>query len=84
VSEVENVDIADVESTPQVLQDEVVRLPFSYAKRFGVLVNYQQQQPRLFIKVDTPINALLECQRALSKSPEVVELSDADFEHELE
>lgn len=84
MSEVENVDIADVESTPQVLQDEVVRLPFSYAKRFGVLVNYQQQQPRLFIKVDTPINALLECQRALSKSPEVVELSDADFEHELE
>lgn len=62
-----------------------LRLPFGFAKRFGVMLSHvEQDTPKLLIKADTDFDALMEVRRVIGRALpyEVVE-SDV-FDHELE
>ncbi|KPA92436.1 type II secretion system protein E (GspE) [Pseudomonas asplenii] len=55
------------------------RLPFGFARRFGVLLELQGEGATLLIRADTPLTALAEARRQLGRDWPVQELDEADF-----
>ncbi|MDF1764273.1 MAG: hypothetical protein P1U57_12765, partial [Oleibacter sp.] len=60
-----------------------VRLPFGFAKRFGVLIERQNDQLRLLHREGLSAQALLEVQRHIASPFQLMVLSDDDFERRL-
>ena len=60
------------------------RLPFGFAKRFGVLLVIGENNTSVMIKADTQMTSLLEVRRFLGFSPDVNLVSDDDFDTALE
>lgn len=61
-----------------------VRLPFGFAKRFGVLLQAQADGWLLYVNPQTPPAALLEVRRLLSASFKVQKLQQTEFDALLE
>jgi general secretion pathway protein E len=61
-----------------------VRLPFGFAKRFGVLLQAQADGWLLYVNPQTPPAALLEVRRLLSVSFKVQKLQQTEFDALLE
>ncbi|KPA95769.1 GspE/PulE family protein, partial [Pseudomonas asplenii] len=55
------------------------RLPFGFARRFGVLLEPRGEGATLLIRADTPLTALAEARRQLGRDWPVQELDEADF-----
>mgnify|MGYP005989348995 CR=1 FL=1 len=69
----------------ELIDVESKRLPFGFAKRFGVfLVLEKNVKPSLLIKKNTSMDALLEMRRLLGFTPEFKIIPDDDFDIELE
>ena len=65
--------------------EPVRKLPFSFAKQQGVLIGTDDTgAPKLLFRSDTKHTAILEVQRFLSQHCDMEEISDADFEMELQ
>lgn len=63
----------------------ILRLPFGFAKRFGVLLEAQQDDSfKLLVRHDTTMTALQEVRRLLGDWYPVVTLDDQQFDNELE
>ncbi len=64
---------------------EARKLPFSFAKQQGVLISSTDTgEPKVLFRSDTKHSAILEVQRFLSKHCDMEEISDSDFEIELQ
>lgn len=61
-----------------------VRLPFGFAKRFGVLLQQHGDSWTLFVNPATPANALLEVRRVIAEPFKVEKLAALEFESLLE
>ena len=61
-----------------------VRLPFGFAKRFGVLLQAQADGWLLYVNPQTPPAALLEVRRLLSAPFKVQKLQQTEFDALLE
>ena len=57
----------------------VVRLPFSFARRFGVLLDMSTTPAALLIRADTPLTALAEAQRLAGGEVIVQVITDTRF-----
>lgn len=63
----------------------VPKLPFSFAKQQGVLIGSTESgEPRLLFRANTKHSAILEVQRFLSRFCDMQEISDNEFEIELQ
>lgn len=71
----ENLDNDDLENK---------RLPFGFAKRFGVLISTQEDDLTLLIKSNTQMDALVEVRRFLGFSPKFTIISEQEFDTALE
>jgi general secretion pathway protein E len=60
-----------------------VRLPFSFARRFGVLVDSRDDRITLFHREGLNASALMEVQRFLSRPYQLEVISDDEFERRL-
>jgi len=61
------------------------RLPFGFAKRFGVMISHQDEQPaQLMIKAGIDMSALMEVRRVMGRALPLKVVSDAEFDVELE
>ncbi|MBU2971237.1 type II secretion system ATPase GspE [Pseudoalteromonas sp. C2R02] len=62
------------------------RLPFSYARRFGVFLSHEQQENELtlFYKGELNLEVLLEARRIAGQSFTAVQLNDDEFELQIE
>ena len=62
------------------------RLPFSYARRFGVFLSHEQQENELtlFYKGELNLEVLLEARRIAAQSFTAVQLNDDEFELQIE
>ncbi|WP_324295603.1 type II secretion system ATPase GspE [Rheinheimera sp. UJ51] len=74
-------DVADLEITPV---SSKIRLPFGFAKRYGVLLQQQSQNWVLYVQPTTTPQALLEVRRLLAEPFTVQKLDAAAFEVLLE
>ena len=62
-----------------------IKLPFSFAKQQGVLLGTKDNgEPKVLFRANTKHTAILEVQRFLQRHCELEEISDADFERELQ
>ncbi|QXI28964.1 type II secretion system ATPase GspE [Pseudomonas vanderleydeniana] len=59
------------------------RLPFGFARRFGVLLEPQGETATLLIRADTPLTALAEARRQLGRDWPLQPLGEADFAERL-
>jgi len=66
------------------VQTPKVRLPFGFAKRFGVLLQAQPEGWVLYVNPTTPATALLEIRRLLGTTFQVRKLAQTEFEALLE
>ncbi|WP_017903696.1 type II secretion system ATPase GspE [Pseudomonas asplenii] len=55
------------------------RLPFGFARRFGVLLEPRDEAAVLLIRADTPLTALAEARRQLGRDWPLRTLADAEF-----
>jgi general secretion pathway protein E len=55
------------------------QLPYSFAKRHGVLLQYDGEQAVLVLREDTPLTALSEARRFLGSRPRYQTVSDEEF-----
>jgi general secretion pathway protein E len=62
----------------------VQRLPFGFAKRFGVLLQHQEDKMVLVTKTNIDMSALMETRRYLGFAPEINVVADDEFEKLLE
>jgi len=75
---------APLETTLSTAVGENKRLPFTFAKRFGVLVTVDKQIPRqVKIKSDVPLSVLSEVRRFLQTPILIERISESDFESAL-
>ena len=63
---------------------EVKRLPFGFAKRFGILYQEQDDQAVLLTKAKVEMSALMEARRFLGVAPRLQVISDDEFDSQLE
>ena len=66
------------------MDTSIKRLPFGFAQRFGILISYQQDTPRLLTKASTPMHALVEVRRFLGFILPTSTIADDEFDTELE
>jgi general secretion pathway protein E len=66
------------------MDPSIKRLPFGFAQRFGILISYQQDKPRMLIKASTPMYALIEVRRFLGFVLPTSTIPDNEFDTELE
>jgi general secretion pathway protein E len=66
------------------MDTSIKRLPFGFAQRFGILISYQQDTPRLLTKASTPMHALVEVRRFLGFILPTSTIPDDEFDTELE
>ena len=59
------------------------RLPFGFARRFGVLLDTSTQPASLLIRSDTPLTVLAEVQRRAGVEVHVQRVPDAHFNERL-
>ena len=59
------------------------RLPFGFARRFGVLLDTSSTPATLLLRADTPLTALAEAQRWATAELKVSTLTDAQFSERL-
>ena len=55
------------------------QLPYSFAKRHGVLLNFDGEQPIVLLRDDTPMPALAEVRRLLAEPARYQTVSDDEF-----
>ena len=55
------------------------QLPYGFARRHGVLLDWQGGQPCLIVRQDAPLPAILEARRLLGARPGYLEVSADDF-----
>ena len=75
-----NTEVVDVELS----DGRHVRLPFGFAKRFGVLLVNENHDTSLMIKAGTQMSALLEVRRLLGFAPTFQIVEDDEFDRKLE
>ncbi|ALE90066.1 type II secretion system ATPase GspE [Pseudomonas versuta] len=56
-----------------------LRLPFSFARRFGVLLDFTASPPALLIRADTPLTALAEARRWAGQALDLQAVTDTRF-----
>ncbi|WP_256448320.1 MULTISPECIES: type II secretion system ATPase GspE [unclassified Psychrosphaera] len=62
-----------------------LRLPFGFAKRFGVMLSHvEQDTPKLLLKSDTNFDALMEVRRVIGRALPYQIVQPDVFDHELE
>ena len=59
------------------------RLPFGFARRFGVMLDTSSTPATLLLRTDTPLTALAEAQRWAGRAVSVCTLTDAQFSERL-
>jgi len=75
---------APLETSLSTAAGENKRLPFTFAKRFGVLVTVDKQIPRqVKIKSEVPLSVLAEVRRYLQTPILIERISESDFESAL-
>jgi len=66
-------------------ETEHQRLPFGFAKRFGVMISHQEdEEPMLMVKAGIDMTALMEARRVIGRAMQVKQVSDNEFDLELE
>ncbi len=68
----------------EMLDLSITRIPFGFAQRFGILISYQQDKPRLLTKASTEMDALIEVRRFLGFVLPTFTIDDDEFDKELE
>lgn len=63
---------------------EVKRLPFGFAKRFGILYQEQDDDAVLLTKANVEMSALMEARRFLGITPKLQVISNDEFDTQLE
>ena len=77
-------DSTNIESEEAEQTSTHARLPFGFAKRFGVMISYSSEQPELLIKSTTEMPALLETRRRLGEALPFRIISDEEFDITIE
>ena len=73
----------DIALEPE-LDTAVKRLPFGFAKRFGVLLQHHKDTLTLVTKANIDMAALMETRRYLGVAPDIKVVSDEEFDVQLE
>lgn len=89
-------ELSEIANDPNLAVDETInlaastgltglRLPFGFAKRFGVMLSHgDEDKPKLIIKADTDFNALMEVRRVIGRALPYQTVSSDLFDQELE
>lgn len=80
---VNNAELSDIDEELEEAEANQ-RLPFGFAKRFGVMISYTGEQPELLIKSDTQMPALMETRRLLGEALPFRVVSDEEFDLTIE
>jgi general secretion pathway protein E len=59
-------------------------LPYAFSKRYGVLIQEENDRVLLKCREDTPWDILLEVRRSIKKPSQLIRMSPPDFDHLLE
>lgn len=58
---------------------DIRQVPFGFAKRHGVLLSFEHDEPYLVIRPDAPLPAIQEVRRVLGRRPRFREVQDEEF-----